>query len=205
MTLFKKNFTPFIFACILTALLSSCTTVAPEAVPDSSISWQSRKQTLSKINKWRLKGKLAVIAKQDSGSANFNWVQRAQNFDISLYGPIGSSAVQLNGRPGKVVMTTGSGNQFTASTPEELLNKQLGWRLPVSYLNYWVRGLPVPGGTQSTQFDKAHRLSKLNQKGFDVVFNRYTNSGGIDLPQRITITSSSIKTKIFIYNWEILH
>lgn len=205
MQFIKFNSKPVIAALFLAINLTGCAqTILPEA-PDSSTPWEKRKATLTQIKSWNLSGKIAVITDNDSGSASIDWSQRAQTFSINLYGPIFTSGIKLSGRTGKVTMVTGSGNTFTAHTPEQLLSQQFGWKLPVSYLKYWIRGIPVPGIAQHSSYDRSHRLSTLNQGGFHVEFQRYTHSDGFDLPQRINISTKSFKSKIFVNNWQIAH
>lgn len=201
MRLIKTFFAAVFTVWILTAL-SGCATVAPPAAPTTSnVSWESRKTELSRLQNWQLSGKIAVITAQDSGSASVDWSQRAQNFTISLYGPLGAGGMKLNGTAGKVTMQNSKGQTVSAASAEQLIAQQWGWKLPVSYLKYWVRGLPVPNLPQTSTFDAAHRLLALNQQGFNIQYSDYTTSGSMDLPSRLTINSPNFKSKIVIYKW----
>lgn len=205
MQFIKFNFQLILPALFLTVGLSGCASITPPEAPDSSIPWSKREATLSQIRSWKLSGKIAVTTQEDSGSASIDWSQRAQSYDISLYGPVFTSGIKLSGHPGQVTMTTGSGNKLSAHTPEQLLSKEFGWKLPVSYLKYWIRGIPVPGIDQQSSYDNSHRLRSLSQGGFQVEFQRYMHSSGYDLPQRINISTKGFKSKIFVYNWQIAH
>lgn len=189
-------------AWILTAL-TSCTTISPPAAP-SQTSWETRKTLLSRLQSWQINGKIAVVSAQDSGSASVDWSQRGQNYTISLFGPLGAGGIKLNGKPGHVTMTTSNGQKVSASSPEQLIAQEWGWHLPVSYLKFWIRGLPVPNMPQNSRFDTSHRLSSLTQQGFHIQYQGYTTAGVLDLPQRISISSSSFKTKIIIYQWHFI-
>ena len=190
----------FLFAILVTG----CSTVStlPEA-PAKQISWKDREARLSRINSWKLSGKIAVETAKDSGSATVDWSQQRQQFTISLLGPLGSGGLTLNGRPGLVTLQSSDGKTYQASNAQELLARTWGWNLPVSYLNYWIRGLPVPGISQQSQFDPYQRLSLLVQQGWQVQYLSYTNVGSVDLPSKITITSNQLKTKIVVYDWQV--
>ena len=181
--------------------LSACTTIAPQA-PPSTLSWSERQATLSHLQNWHLNGKIAVQTTEDSGSATVDWVQNNNSYTVSLLGPLGANGLKLTGQPGLVTLTMADGKRFTASNPEELLAKQWGFHLPVSYLRYWIRGLPVPGVAASNQFDASHRLMNLTQDGWQVQFLNYTHSHNLDLPSKLFITSSTTKVKILIYSWK---
>lgn len=146
---------------------------------------------------------MGVIAAHNSGSASFNWVQQQSNYTISLTGPLGSGGMTLNGHPGFVSMQTADGKQASATNPEKLLAQQWGWHLPVSYIAYWVRGLPAPDAPYQSQFDAYHRLIALNQLGFTIQYQHYYNLGALSLPDRINITSPSIKVKLIVYEWRV--
>ncbi len=187
---------------ILTAL-TSCTTMTPPAPKQSSVTWESRQALLSRLQSWQLSGKIAVNTTKESGSASVDWSQHAQNYKISLYGPLGANGITLNGNAANVTMETSNGQKSSAATAEQLIAQQWGWHLPVSYLTYWIRGLPVPNLPQTSRFDEAHRLASLTQQGFTVVYSGYTTAGSLELPQRMSITSPTFKSKLVIYKWNI--
>ncbi len=159
---------------------------------------------LNQIQQWQLTGKIGVQTPENAGSATLNWVESQQHhYTLSLVGPLGAGGVTLTGQPGLVTMDTADGKHYTAQTPEQLLTEQIGWDLPVSYLYYWIRGLPVPDLPSQTQFDTSHRLTWLVQQHIQVHYLSYTHVGMIDLPNKIFITSPLVKIKIIIYNWKL--
>lgn len=186
----------------LSILLTSCSTVAPPAVP-STVAPAKRAVKLDQVSQWTLQGKIAVQTAQDAGSATIDWTQRARQFSITLTGPMGSNAIRLAGKPGLVVLTDSTGKQLSASSPEDLLSKAWGFHLPVSNLNYWIRGLPVPGAISNPRYDKNGRLNSLSQQGWRVQFLGYTTVNGIDLPSKLALNSASMKVKMIIYSWSI--
>lgn len=189
---------------LIAGALSSCTTITPtSSVSATKISWKERQLTLNRLQNWQLNGKIGVQTARDSGSASVDWKQNHQQFIISLSGPLGSGGLKLTGHPGIVTLDTSDGKHFSANSAEQLLSKQWGWNLPVSHLNYWVRGLPAPSSAYTSQLDSSQRLSELVQQGWHVQFMSYTRSGNIDLPDKISITSPTLKTKIVIYDWKL--
>jgi outer membrane lipoprotein LolB len=197
-----------LFAAALTiwslAAVTGCTSMTPPAATQSTVTWDSRKALLNNMENWQISGKIAVITANDSGSASVDWSQRASSFTLSLYGPLGAKAIKMSGAPGHVTLKTSEGKTITAPSAEQLLSDQWGWQLPLSSLKYWLRGLPVPGVPQQSTFDAAHRLASLTQQGFTIRYQGYTTAGALDLPQHLSITSPSIKTKIIIYKWNVI-
>ena len=180
--------------------LTHCATLPPPA-QNQNITRGSRVQTLSKIQSWNLQGAVGVRSPQDSFSADLNWEQRGQNYTISLFGPFGASSFVLTGQPNQVHLALSDGRKFTAQNPESLIEEQLHWRLPVSNLHYWIRGLPVPGIAAQSQFDQYHHITTLNQQGWVVQFLRYTAENGVDLPTKIVLTNPQLNVKIVVSQW----
>ena len=193
-------------ATLLIISLSSCTTITPPpspVPPAAQKPWPDREAALTHLQNWQLNGKIAVVTANDSGSATVDWVQNQKHFNISLLGPLGTNGLKLSGQPGLVTLETADGKHFTAKSPEQLLAQQWGWNVPVSNLNYWVRGLPVPGMPHNSQFDAYHRLSNLTQQGWNIQYLGYETIGQLDLPNKIFITSSALRTKIIVYHWKV--
>lgn len=205
----KKTWFSLIYLC-LALIISSCTSVTPPqqnikttATPPSESGWQERLAALNRIQSWHLNGKIAVQTSKDSGSATVDWSQNHGRYYVSLYGPIGSNSMKLSGGPGGVTLVTSNGKTFKADSAEELLAKNWGFRLPVSNLNYWVRGMPVPDVNARTRFDGKNRLTTLNQQGWNIQYFDYARVRNVDLPKRIYMSSPSLKTKFVIYQWNI--
>lgn len=183
--------------------LTSCTTITtPPEAPTTKLTWQDRQAQLNRLDSWQLKGKIGVHTAQDSGSATVDWLQNRGRYTVSLEGPLGAGGMKLSGQPGNVTLEMSNGKRVTASNPEELLAREWGFNLPVSYLKYWVRGLPAPGAV-NTQFDDYHRLTQLSQSGWRVQFLSYTTINKLDLPTKIEISSSALSSKIIIYDWKL--
>lgn len=189
---------------ISTILLASCATTPSAIAPQNqTVSWDNRVQTLSDIQNWDLKALIAIRTQADAESASLSWQQNKQNYTLNLFGPLGSNAFLLKGTPSKVTLQNPKGQTFSAVTPELLLAQQTGWQLPVSYLQYWIRGLPVPNLPAEKHFDAYNHLSELTQQGWKVQFLRYTSTSHVDLPSKIFINSPNLSVKIIISRWQL--
>lgn len=181
--------------------LTACSTLAPPSGKPLAQSWKERQQALEQMNSWKLQGAIAVRSASDGGSASLNWQQSGQTYTISLFGPLGANAVQIYGRPGLVRLQTTEGKEFYAPDAEQLLYKQLGWKLPVSNLYYWARGLPVPSLPAQQEFDQYHRLTRLTQQNWQLWFKQYAVFNQRELPTKIVLTHPQLNIKIVIYQW----
>jgi outer membrane lipoprotein LolB len=185
--------------------LASCSSLSPKSqqvTPEkSSPSWENRVSVLSSLQTWDLKGLIAIRNSRDAWSANWQWNQQQKNYTIGLMGPIGSHSMQLTGSPHSVLLETSDGKKFQSTSPESLLEQQLGWRLPVSNLYYWIRGLPVPNLPSEKQLDGSHRLTVLVQNGWRIEYLRYTTFRQMELPSKMQLNNGALNVKILINQW----
>ena len=188
--------------CLLVFLaLSACSTFTPRTSKPLAQSWQDRQENLRHMANWKIEGAIAVRTPKDAGSANLTWQQNKQKYSIALFGPLGANAVQIHGQPGSVTLEDAQGQHMHASDPEQLLYKQLGWRLPVSNLYYWTRGLPVPSLPAQKEFDQYHRLTRLTQDDWQLWYKQYAVFNQRELPTKIVLTHPQLNIKIVIYEW----
>ena len=185
-------------------LLSSCATVpAARVASNQLLSWQQRVNQLQTIDAWTVHGVIGVSIPHKAWSASIYWQQAPAHFTIDLFGPLGVGTVALSGSPGHSQLTTAAGKELIATSPDELLFKATGWHLPISYLYYWVRGLPLPGFAAKTKFDQFNHLLTLQQRGWNIQYLRYTSVNGIDVPSKIFLQQRAIKVRMVISRWII--
>ncbi|MEE4751025.1 lipoprotein insertase outer membrane protein LolB [Pseudomonas alliivorans] len=189
----------------LIALLAGCAGLTSrESVQGKgdSAQWREHKQQLSSLDGWQINGKVGIRAPKDSGSGTLFWLQRQDYYDIRLSGPLGRGAARLTGRPGAVALEVANQGRYEAKTPEELLQDQLGWRLPVSYLVWWVRGLPAPDSKSQVTLDSDSRLASLDQDGWRVEYLSYVEQNGYWLPERVKLHGQDLDVTLVIKDWQ---
>lgn len=188
--------------CML--MITSCAITPSKQIQHTKkLSWDERKQQLNRLQTWQLNGKIAVQTAAQAGSATLNWSENKGRYFITLAGPLGSHAIQLKGGSGAVTLINEKGQHLNARSAEVLLAKQWGYHLPVSNMIYWIRGLPAPGLPHQEHLDQQARLMTLTQMGWFIQFQQYTTVNNIDLPEKMTISSQKLKSKIIIYSWQL--
>ncbi|MDD2054702.1 lipoprotein insertase outer membrane protein LolB [Pseudomonas putida] len=189
----------------LIALLAGCAGLGPrESVQGqgNAAQWNQHKQQLSHLDGWQISGKVGIRAPKDSGSGTLFWLQRQDYYDIRLSGPLGRGAARLTGRPGQVALEVANQGRYEAPDPETLLQDQLGWKLPVSHLVWWVRGLPAPDSKSRLTLDGDSRLANLDQDGWQVEYLSYSEQNGFWLPERIKLHGRDLDVTLVIKDWQ---
>lgn len=189
----------------LIALLAGCAGLGPRESfqgQGNAAQWNQHKQQLSHLDGWQISGKVGIRAPKDSGSGTLFWLQRQDYYDIRLSGPLGRGAARLTGRPGQVALEVANQGRYEAPDPETLLQDQLGWKLPVSHLVWWVRGLPAPDSKSRLTLDGDSRLANLDQDGWQVEYLSYSEQNGFWLPERIKLHGRDLDVTLVIKDWQ---
>ena len=189
----------------LLALLAGCAGLGPkEAVQGQGTpqAWRDHKTQTALVDGWEITGKVGIRAPSDSGSGTLYWLQRQGYYDIRLSGPLGRGAARLTGHAGDATLEVANQGRFQAASPEDLLEQQLGWRLPVGNLVYWVRGLPAPEGKSTVVLDADSHLARLEQAGWTIEYTRYSQQGNYWLPERMKLHGQDLDVTLVIKDWQ---
>ena len=186
-------------------LLAGCSVFGPRedvGGQGDTDAWRTHKTQIAALDGWQIDGKVGIHAPRDSGSGVLFWLQRRDYYDIRLSGPLGRGATRLTGREGDILLEVANQGRFHASSPEALLEEQLGWRLPVSHLLWWVRGLPAPDSKSRLTLNADSRLAHLEQDGWRVDYTDYQQQNGYWLPQRLKLSSQDLDITLVIKDWQ---
>lgn len=189
-------------------LLAGCAAQAPTPeTPRQSGDWSAQLEELKMLERWRLAGKVGLRTADDATSANLDWQQTPFFYRMMISGPFGAGRSTLEGSANNVTLTTPDG-RFSAQTPEQLMQQQLGWSLPISALDYWVRGLPAPDAAHDMQSDAQGFPQRLRQAGWTIEYRDWTWApelkGGLWLPQRLVMTFDDLRATLVVNQWRPL-
>lgn len=129
--------------------LLSCYLLLAGCAPLSEISeelpvWQAHQLRLNELRAWEFNGRIAVHYEDQGWFANLHWQQYGDNYQIQINGPAGQGAAQFQGNPNQVTLIRKDQTIYHAANPEELLATHFGWQIPVTGIQYWIRGIPTP-------------------------------------------------------------
>lgn len=181
---------------ILTTVLflSACATLAPEQT--HFISWPKREAHLEKIKCWDATGSLSIATRDHVVFANFHWQQQNDQYTILLESPLDLVAAKLIGNAHSVSLQNNNKPPVIADSPDDLVQMELGWQLPMTPLAEWIRGIPAPHLPYQLQLDAAGRLQILQQAGWNIEFLQYQRFENDDRPTLIQLTRPGLRVKI---------
>ncbi|MCK5663210.1 MAG: outer membrane lipoprotein LolB, partial [Thiotrichaceae bacterium] len=158
----------------------------------------------SQLEAWRLNARIAISTEHDSWTATVYWQQKGAKYKLRLNSPMGQGAILLEGNANEVVMQTADKKTFKAKNPDTLIADVLNLALPVSNLQYWIRGFPSPNSApKGYTLNDAKRLYQLRQDDWEIDYKHYININGTFLPKKMFLENNQFKIKIVISSWEI--
>ena len=122
--------------------------------------------------------------------------------EILLFAPLGQTVARIQ-RDSQGVMLDTSDKHYVAQDVEELTQQVLGWRLPLSGLEYWILALPAPAGAFDIERDDNGQISVLRQHGWAVSYTRYASPAVESLPLRLALRREGLEIQLRIDEWEI--
>jgi outer membrane lipoprotein LolB len=161
--------------------------------------WDGRRTQLQRLHEFSLQGRMAATGVASFGGG-LSWVQSGEHFEARFSGPLGVGAVAVSGVPGDMQVRTKDGTYLT-QTPEEFMQDQLGFSVPVEGLRYWVLGLPAPGSRPQLQLDEAGRVRHLEQDGWALDYSDYQTVGTLELPRKFTVSDRERGFRMVVDRW----
>lgn len=188
-------------------LLSSCASLQLPIHPKPNfmvIPASVRQARISTITHFQLAGSISIQTPDKSAIVHASWQQLGRNsYRIQLASSLNLYQLTLLSRYGHVTLWRSATQPLQAASAEELMDKVVGWSLPISNMFYWIRGLPAPGPLAATEFDRFGLLRHLAQQGWEIHYVRYTQTDGFDLPERIEMTRPGFVIDFAISRWVV--
>ncbi|MEM7378732.1 MAG: lipoprotein insertase outer membrane protein LolB [Pseudomonadota bacterium] len=162
---------------------------------------EMRDRQLQTLPSWRFTGRVKVEGNERPTTAEIQWTKRGEESRITLSGPGGYRASTLDVSPGNVVLRRAEGDVIRAVDPDQLIEKLVGWPMPLSLMNDWVLGLPGPANVLAR--DSQAHLERTQYREWDGQLGGYRTVDEIAMPHRIRVTDGHLRVAISVRQWEI--
>jgi len=195
--------TRWLLPAIAVLLLAAC---AQLPLGSDNLSYDARRDALTRVDAWEMRGRLAVNTGGRAFQGSFDWHQRADMLDLAVRGPLGAGVLHVAGTPTSMIFTA-RGDTRTLTDPEAELSALLGWWLPVGSLHAWLLGLTDTKFRASTENGADGTLAAFEQRQWRVTLPTYqlaTLAGrapGVLVPRRIDLAHGELKLRLTIDDW----
>lgn len=198
----SKSAIPLLIVHLSLSLLTGCG-AEPKPTSATTLSSAATQHRLQHLKNFEARGKVGFSNGEKGGNASVRWIQQGQDYRIHLYGPFGAGSVEIVGRKGSVYLVRSDGSTVSAKTPEELVRQELGWVIPVSGLQYWLRGIPAPSSQPSNiAMSQQKEVEQLTQNGWTVRYQSYQDVDSLRMPHRLVLTNGPIRLKFIFNQWQ---
>jgi len=190
-------------------LVGACSSLPDTPVTEESyIAWDRYQAQLSDFDSWEIHARSAIFVNEEVHQVGINWQREQNRFILVLEAPLGQGVFRVesysvNGGIASVMLTLPDGQRYFNESAEALLLEVLGWSIPVSGLEWWIKGLPL--GTADYSFDLRGdgRLKSLRQNDWKINYLDYFDGQppAQGLPRKMYLKHQDLALKIVIERW----
>ena len=182
------------------SLLAGCVMQPRSDLPPDLV---ARRHALLALDNWIVDGRIAMRFDNRGFTGALNWQQRDDLINARFHGPLGAGAFTLTGSAEAIVVETGSGEVYDFSDPENMMREQFGWTVPVAAMRYWLLGVPDPGLPAIEEVGEDGHLASLQQRGWRIAYDRYTEVGPWEMPRKIVLERDNVTIRLAVHGWNL--
>jgi outer membrane lipoprotein LolB len=161
---------------------------------------------LQQLDRWQARGRIAVSGPAGGGSGSFDWQQRAARAQVQIRGPVGIGSIHLqvdgDADHPQLKLATSDGQTLESDAAWNELEARLGAPVPAGNLRFWMLGLAAPGEHQWHEQD-ADGVVRLEQGGWQIDYQRYSEEPGLRVPLRIRASNGDARVRIVVDRWQL--
>ena len=129
---------------LLSLFLLNCAHVPHVAARKCPKAYQ-QKILRQQFDNWSMVGQVILQQEQKKSRVHVYWQKQGPIQHISLSGPMGIGNTDIDIYPEFSQLEQVNGRIYQGKTPEIVMQKVLGWSLPLSVFKYWITGLNSHG------------------------------------------------------------
>ena len=189
------------------SLLSGCGSLLELMSSErESTTWEVHSRALSRFQTWTMVARLVVRTGGEASRVTVRWRQMHDTYNLRFTALFGAGLFELEGLGTGVEAKFADDRRVRAASAETLLQRALGWSVPLEGLRYWIVGVPAPDeAAASIEFDGQGRLARLQQSGWTVIYEEYVDVDDLSLPRRIRFSSATIDATVVVRRWQAEH
>lgn len=194
-----------VYLCLWGLLvLTGCANTIQPSKNLSLVNQPKIEKKLAQLHQFKISGKLGFSQGKQGGNVTLHWEQSKENYHIQLLAPLGSGSLQIRGHSKRVFLILPTGESLQAKNPDQLIEEQLGWTIPLSGLSYWIRGIPAPGCPPTAVIaDDKKRIRQIKQQGWIITYHSYQQIDGLELPLKLILKHQDLQLKLFLRHWQV--
>lgn len=168
--------------------------------------WASEQQSAAQFDSWDIRARAVLRLEGELYHIGIGWQRAPGSFNMLLEAPFGQGVFRIESTPRDgYQLSLPDGRVYRNNTPEALLDEVVGWSLPISGLDYWIRAMPSPDSNYSHRIAAGGRTRSIAQDQWTIEYLDYfSEQQNPQLPRRITLVSEDLTVKLIIERWQRL-
>ena len=154
---------------------------------------------------FRVRGRIGGRSANEAFSASFDWRQADSRFAVDLWGTLGQGHTRIISDGRRTQVVDAQGTQVAGGDLDTLMDRALGWRVPVQALRHWVVGEPAPDGRDGApaqvRRDDRGRPATLRQHGWRVEFSDWRQTFLGEVPGKIVAERGHHRFTVLCREW----
>lgn len=187
-------------ALFLVLLVTGCAVREPR--PEGA--WLAERQAWFEAHdKWSVRGRLGLSDGHRGGSLSMTWVANGSHHVVLLGTVAGGRQWRLEMTASDAVLTGSDIGRLQGPDPDLLVERAVGWPIPVRWMSEWLRGLAAPAAARTAYADDGV-LQALEWAGWQLDFQRWNQLGGsgVLLPARVSAEKPPHRVRAALSGWQ---
>jgi len=207
MTHFFKAILFLVTLC--TMLLSGCSNTPSKGTQNLILQNPEQRITqLTRLQRWKIQGKIAFIERSNRSSATLTWQvdEQTKTQQLNLTSYLGINVLQLESN-NNVHQVQVDGETYQGHNLEALIHSLTGFTLPAKALSFWLKGIAYQDSDniiyqESTQLPIS-LTSHYNNQLWRVNYSSYQQVDNYSLATKLSIKKDDLLIKIAINDWSV--
>ncbi len=166
--------------------LYGCASVPPAGPPAIEI-----------LQVFTLQGRVSVQYGEESLSGQLDWRADAASDEVLLSSPLGQGMASISRNEAGVTLTRPGEPAVVAENVEMLTQSELGFRLPLAGLRYWIQARPDPARASKVRRSADGSVEQIAQDGWRIDYLQFHENR----PRKMQVAREGLEIRLVIDEW----
>lgn len=164
--------------------------------------YRERAARLAELAGWQLDGRVVVKGPGESGQARIRWSRSSGEGRLAVRNPFGQTVLEVRRDRDGLSLRDARGGMYRGNEVHAVLQRRLGWRVPLGRLARWALGLGRENRVPADLDDRG-RPRHLRVGPWTVAYTEYERVDGLWLPTAMAVTRGETALRIRVDRWQL--
>ncbi|MFP4560444.1 MAG: lipoprotein insertase outer membrane protein LolB [Thiohalorhabdus sp.] len=189
----------------LAMVLAGCAGLGPQPAEDrdrAAAAYRERAEALAAPDGWRMVARVRVEGPEESGQVRLHWTHQDRSDRLQVRNPFGQTVLEVRYGAQGLQVRDSRGRTYRGATARMVLQRRLGWRVPVESMARWALGLADEERLPEVLDDLGAPL-ELRSGPWRVTYGEYREVEGIRLPRDIRLEREGAEARLRVEQWDL--